>query len=429
MALASIAPRRFGQNSPGAALIRRLAAVPAFFLFRLAAGVLLLKLSASRLPVGGFTVLSQLLFFAALVNTMAVGGVQNALVRQSAAAPDGEALARAYRAGFTIWGVTALLLAPGITLASGLISHLLIGDDSASAAVTAIALAALAAGPGQIWCSLLTGRQRATHSLLAQAIGLASGTAAAAWLIWRGSPQAAAAGFACGPLATMAVSGLLARRLALPAPRFVAWGPEIATLLRYSAAFTATAGYSATVLFFLRWWYRLQAGPVLLGYWLAANRISDMSTQLLGLAMVQLFLPHVTLSVHAWERHRLMLHYGLAGMAVMGAGAVVFALAARPLVHLFLSDAYLPAIPAIRIYMLGDMLRVWTLIAMYSAFAQGRPLRYALIEMSAFSLMLVLFALLGPLAGTQAPFFAYTASFLLMAVAAACLGLRSRQRG
>lgn len=407
-------------------MIRRLAAVPAFFLFRLAAGVLLLKLSASRLPVGGFTVLSQLLFFAALVNTMAVGGVQNALVRQSAAAPDEGALGRAYRAGFTIWGVTAALLAPGITLASGLISHLLIGDDSARAAVTAIALTALAAGPGQIWCSMLTGRQRATHSLLAQAIGLSSGTLCAAWLIWRASPQAAAAGFTSGSLVTMAVSGLLARRLPLPMPRFLAWGPEIATLLRYSAAFTATAGYSAAVLFFLRWSYRLQAGPVLLGYWLAANRISDMSTQLLGLAMIQLFLPHVTLSVHARERQRLMLRYGLAGMAVMGAGALVFALAARPLVHLFLSDAYLPAIPAIRIYMLGDMLRVWTLIAMYSAFAQGRPMRYALIEISAFSLMLLLFPLLRPLVGTQAPFFTYTASFFLMAVAAACLGLRSR---
>ncbi|WP_343614781.1 hypothetical protein [Novosphingobium sp.] len=32
-----------------------------------------------------------------------VGGVQNALVRQSAAAPDMDALSHTYRAAFTIW--------------------------------------------------------------------------------------------------------------------------------------------------------------------------------------------------------------------------------------------------------------------------------------------------------------------------------------
>jgi hypothetical protein len=43
------------------------------------------------------------------------------------------------------------------------------------------------------------------------------------------------------------------------------------------------------------------------------------------------------------------------------------------------------------------MLRVWTLIAMYSAFARGQPIRYALIEMAALTLMLMLVPLLSPL--------------------------------
>jgi hypothetical protein len=430
--VAPLTPCGFGQShhrgQGSGQLIRRLAAVPAFFLFRLGAGVLLLKLSASGLPVGGFTVLSQLLLFAALVNSMAVGGVQNALVRQSAAAADHDALVRGGHAALSIWCGACALLAPAIALGAGAISHMLIGSDAARHSVLAIGLAALVAGPGQIWCSMLTGRGHPGQSLLAQGAGLAAGTLGAVWFIRHGAPQGAAVAFACGPLVAMAAAALGVRRLRLPLPRPLAWGPEIVTLLRYSAAYTATASYGAGVLFVLRWYYRAHFGSVALGYWLAANRISDLSTQLLGLAMVQLFVPHIAVSQNHDERRRLLLRYGLAGVAVMGTGALTFSLAARPLVHIFLSDAYLAAIPAIRIYMVGDMLRVWTLLAMYDAFARGQPVRYALVEMAAYTVMLMLVPLLGATAGQQAPFLGYLSSFAIMAAGVTGLFLAGSRR-
>lgn len=116
--------------------------------------------------------------------------------------------------------------------------------------------------------------------------------------------------------------------------------------------------------------------------------------------------------------------WGVAAMLLAPGIAMASGLISHRLVHIFLCDAYLPAIPAIRIYMVGDMLRVWTLIAMYSAFARGQPVRYALIEMAALTLMLMLVPLLSPVAGAKAPYLAYTASFAIMAVAMACAWLR-----
>ena len=70
------------------ALAALLAPVPAYFCFRIASGLLLLKLSASFLSVDDFATFMQFLLFASLLNMVAVGGTQNGLIRQAAAASD-----------------------------------------------------------------------------------------------------------------------------------------------------------------------------------------------------------------------------------------------------------------------------------------------------------------------------------------------------
>ena len=60
--------------------------VAAYFTLKIAFALCLLKLSANALPVTGFTVFSQLMFFAALLNVLALCGAQGGLIRQAAAA-------------------------------------------------------------------------------------------------------------------------------------------------------------------------------------------------------------------------------------------------------------------------------------------------------------------------------------------------------
>ena len=81
----------------------KLAWVPVFFGLRVALAIGLLKLSASFLPVSGFTVFSQLTLFAALLNVLALCGAQNGVIRQAAAARDTDELLSAQSAAFAIW--------------------------------------------------------------------------------------------------------------------------------------------------------------------------------------------------------------------------------------------------------------------------------------------------------------------------------------
>lgn len=367
--------------------MRTLASVPAFFALRVAAALGLLKLSASLLPVSGFAVFSQLMLFAALLNVLALCGAQNGVVRQAAAAKDAEDLMRTQSAAFAIWSVAAPLILLPILLARGLVSRIVVGSPEQWPTLLAVAAVVIVGAPSGVWCSLLTGRKRVAQSLSAQAAGLVAGSLAAAWRITDHDAAGAALAFASGSLVTSAVALPLALRLGLPlVPRRWRW-PAVATLLRYSAAIAATTGYASIVAFGLRWIYREHFGVTQLGYWLASSRVSDMSTQLFGLFMIQLFVPHLATMPDERQRRRFLVRCWALGAGVMTGFLAVFSLASGPLIHLFLSDAYLPAAPIIRTYMIGDVLRVLPSLAMHTAFANGQPLRYAGIEMGALTVM------------------------------------------
>ncbi len=400
--------------------------MPLFFVVRVASALLLLKLSATHLPVHGFTVFAQLLAFAALLNLIAVGGTQNGVIRQAAAAADDAALAAVHGAALAIWVIAAPVIFIAVAFGGSAIADLLIDAPQRWGLVIALAALALMAGPGQIWCSILSGRDRAAYSLSAQAVGLLAGTGAAAWLIARHDPASAALAFAAGPLVTMALAFLFARPLHLALAPVAIVKTEARRLLGYSAAIAATTGFSAIVLFGLRSVYRDHFGVTALGYWMAANRISDLSTQFLGLFLLQFFVPHVATLTDADAKRRLILRCAAAGTAVMGTAILVFWVASGPLVHLFLSDVYRPAIPVIRIYMIGDMLRVWVSLAMFAAFAAGKPGRYAAIEIATLAMMAAIALVLIGLGDPRAPQFGYAGAYAASALLAALVFLVRR---
>jgi O-antigen/teichoic acid export membrane protein len=392
----------------------RHAPIPVYFGLRVASALILLKLSTMFLSVQDFANFTQFVAFAALLNMAVIAGAQNGLIRQSAAARDDAALAEVHSAGLAIWLAAVVLLGVPLALMSRGISHVLTGTDRYWAVIIGITALALAAGPGQICSSLLSGRKQVAQSLGAQALGILVGTAAAAWFIVRGDFVDAALGFASGPLVATIAAVAFAARLPLR------WRPRtsgIRPLLGYSAAMASTLSFTAVVLFALRWFYRDRFDATELGYWLAANRISDMSTQLLGLFMLQLFVPQLAVVTGEAERARLILRYGAVGAVLTGAALVVFLVAGRPLVHVFLSDAYLPAIPGIRLYMLGDFLRVWVSLAMFSAFAAGKPGRYAAIEIATLAVMAALTLVLAASGEVLAPQIGYAGAYAVSALA------------
>jgi O-antigen/teichoic acid export membrane protein len=395
----------------------RLASVPVYFGFKIASAIFLLKICASYLTVRGYGEFAQLVQFGTLLNLLAVAAVQNGLIRQSAAAErDEEELAGIHGAALIIWAAAALLLLPPLCLGSRLVSSILVGSPDSWSAVIAITALSLTAGPGQIWCSILSGRKRVATSLVAQASGLCAGVAIATVFVVRGEPQAAATAFSAGPLLTLLVAAREIGRLRLKIPTRAAALDHVVPLIRYSTAFGATSGYTALVLFGLRSVYRHHFGATALGYWIAANRISDMSTQLLGLFFIQFYVSHVANLHDEADRRAFVVRCWAAGAALMTFAFLVFWIAGRQLVPLFLSSAFLPATPIIQTYLLGDVLTVWAALAMYTAFARGRPAQYAAIEMATVSLMAVIAMALIAAGDPRAPQLAYVSAYAVTAI-------------
>jgi O-antigen/teichoic acid export membrane protein len=391
----------------------RLGAIGLFFALRIGCALILLKLAASRLSVAGFADFSQYLAFASLVTLLAVGGTQNGLIRQVAAARSRAELEETLAAAAGIWVAASLVLLALGLVAAGSIGVVLVGRDREGAAIVALTLAAIFAGPGQIRCSMLSGQGKMISSLAIQSVGLLAGAAGAAVFALRGDPAAAALAFACGSLVpSIPVLPLALRPLAHPP--FVALATQAKQLLRYSLAFGTVAAATPLTLFALRWQFRGDFGGVALGQWLSANRISDLSTQLIGLFMLQVFVPHVAQLTDHVARRRFTLICGASGMAIMALPLIAFSVAAEPLVKLFLAPSFLPAIPAIRTYMAGDMLRVWTSMAIFTAFAAGRAERYAALELAVLGSIAVLSMVLmgqGFASGPQWAYFATHAAF------------------
>lgn len=360
--------------------------IPAFFGVKVVSGLLLLKFSAVYLSVPCFTVFSQLLLFSALLNMVSVGGSQNGIIRQVAANSGEHLVPDISAAAFAIWaGASALILVISLGFASN-IAGFLTGSNQHAWAIIWVAILSVAGSPGQIFCSILTGMGRSAKSLLAQGCGLACGTIAASALLVAKEPAWAVIGFCGGQVLTAMIAALLLGRVDMTRAHVERIVLEVKALCRYSAAFVTVALTSSLTLFALRFAYRESFDAEQLGYWMVANRISDTSTQFLGLYMSQIFLPTYAAHIGDAAGKRILKQNWAIATATMAALPLAFLTAPEFFLSLFLSVKYVPAISAITIYMVGDALRATTSLAVHAAFAKARLARYILIEISSLGL-------------------------------------------
>lgn len=394
--------------------------VAAFFALKLVLGVVILVAAARALSVADFAIFSQLLVLLAFLVTLATGGVQHGVIRQVAVAGQSSiaAVQAVVRAGLFIWaGIGALLIVAATMLASRL-SVLLIGSPSAGFAIPWLAVLAVGTGLGTLLCAILTGQGRPIASLVAQAVGLTAATALALLFLVRHQPVAAAMGFAAGPvLTTLCAIAFVGRtaRDALRSGRDLA--ASVRQLLGFSGAFLATAALMPLTLLALRSMYREAFGLELLGYWLAANRISDVNTQLLGLYLTQEYLPKASRAADEADRHKLAVGAFVMASVAMLAALAVFSLAPAVWITLFLSAKFVPAAGFMQGYFLGDVLRVASSLAAYTALAHKRLFLYVSIEALAAAGIAAFVIVLTTLRLPYGPAVAYAATYGILAAA------------
>ena len=397
----------------------------AFFGLKVLLALVLLKLSAAGLDAHGFALFSQFLLFSALLNLVGSGGVQNGLVRQIASAAGDPAASRtAFRAALEIWVAVSCLAIPAILLRDE-VSVLLIGNGEGAWIVPWIVVAAVLNGLGQLFNAVLIGSCRLAANAGSQAAGLTLGTAIAVFFLMRGEAGQAVIGFAVGSLATTVCSGLLSRNSAAltrgAAGNLVA---ERRWLVAYSGAFVFAASLTPIVLFGLRYFYRDSFGVDAVGDWLVANRVSDVSTQLLGLFMAQWFLPQLARTPEGPGAMVLARQAFGIGTVVMLSFVAIFAIGAGIWVPMLLSAQYIAASGFIAAYMLGDALRVSASIALHGALARRRLWTYVGVEMVSAGLLAVITGVFIYAGWRSAPVVGYLSTFGLIAVV--CLGFHLR---
>ncbi len=392
-------------------------AVGVFFSLKFALGLALIGISSARLSIAGFVAFSQLFLFFALLSTIAAAGVQNGLVRQIAFA-NGDRVAehRAVAAAVRIWAASSLLLILLSTVFRTNISLMLIGDTTLASIVPYITLVAATGGVGILACSILAGRQRAPTSLILQSIGLVVGGLLCVWRLLAGDPIGAVLGYAAGPLVTSVLAATIVRRAGFRFGAAEGQWSELVLLLGYSLTFLAIAVIMPVTLFMLRVVYRETFGTDQLAYWLAANRVSDVTSQILGLYMSQVFLPQITRELELQKTRHVIFTTLFIASAVMIAGWALFTLAAPFFVITFFSEKYLPAIPFINGYLLGDALRVTASLVMHFMLAR-RCLRWAVgIELGTALFLIIYMLLLIGLGRAEAPYWAYPSTYATIAV-------------
>lgn len=393
-----------------------------FFGLKLVLGLVILVAAARALPVADFAIFSQLLVLLAFLVTLATGGVQHGMIRQVAVSQqDGDAgFHSTIKAGLIIWAVVGTVLIFVIAMLAHRLSVLLIGTDDGGWVIPWLAVLAVGTGLGTLLCAILTGQGRPVASLASQALGLVIATGIALYFLVAGQPIAAAAGFAAGPLLTTIGAALFVGR---PVFESIRLGRDlraaVSQLLGFSFAFLVTAALMPLTLLALRAIYRESFGLELLGYWLAANRISDVNTQLLGLYLTQEYLPKAAAAGDRTARRALVVRSFGVATAAMLVGLGAFSAAPELLITLLLSAKFVSAASLMQWYFLGDVLRVTSSLATFTALAHRRLILYVSIEAVAAGTLATAVVALTALGFQDGPGIAYAATYAIIAATTA----------
>lgn len=388
-----------------------------FFLAKLLSGLAIITASANWLPVRAFADFTQLGLFLAYLTLVASGGVVNGVIRQVAAHDDANDRRRVLHAAALIWVVASISTMTIAVVFAGPLSQLLSGSQRFAGLIVALTVCSNIAGLGQLLCGALTGMGRVVLSLFYQAAGLVAGVAICLTGLYNNDVAFATLGFAAGPMLTTLLALLSLRESIFSKGRWSAITGEAGVQLRFAGAFLISASVPPLILFSLRYIYREAFGVTPIAYWLLANRVSDINTQIVGLYLAQIFLPMLTATPSLDQRRlvgrALRLCVGVSLLAL-----ATFMLVGDPLMRLVFHNQLARSQSYIAAYLFGDALRAIVSMAMVCSLARNRPHIYALIEIVAYVLFAAVFMILISARVVDAPFIAYPLAFAIAGVIA-----------
>jgi O-antigen/teichoic acid export membrane protein len=147
------------------------------------------------------------------------------------------------------------------------------------------------------------------------------------------------------------------------------------------------------------------------GYWQAVAKISDAYMLFIGVILINSLLPRLSSLHEAARALRILLQFGalLLGVFVLGCG-VIYAVRDHLLLIVY-SEQFLTASNLVLPQLIGDTLKVTTLLLYYYLLSRGRVLIVFVSELALGVVLYVLYLVMVPSYGAIAPVYAYAGAY------------------
>ena len=405
-------------DEPGHRRCALLDASPYLFLLlstavRLAAGLVLLKYIAWQFGLSTFGLLTQVMGVAAIFYMFSGGGISNGVIRNISAGLSAAERRRWMSAGTTITVLFSIALAV-VALALSLFgSTAIFGDPEYAPVFLGIAAAQILVGFGNLVLAYFSGigdtRTFAVVQIVANILSLVLLVVLTASIGLSG----AMFGLVVGPAIIGAVAlWCFFRQVAQPGMFRISWDSSLLkNLLAYAAVMASSVTAVPIAQLLIRTDMSERLGWNAVGYWQAVAKLSDAYMLFIGVILINYLLPRLSEQHEAASALRMLLRFGALLLAVFVAAAGVVYLVRNYLLLIVYSEEFLAASNFVLPQLVGDTLKVATLLLYYYFMSRGRVFIVFAAELALGVALYVLYLALAPSYGAIAPIYAYAAAY------------------
>jgi polysaccharide transporter, PST family len=380
---------------------------------RLAAGLVLLKYLAWQFGPSTFGLLTQVMGVAAIFYMFAGGGITNGVIRNISATSSELERRRWMSAGTTVTVVFSIALA-GIAAVFALFgARAIFGDPAYAPVFVGIAAAQILVGFGNLVLAYFSGigdnRTFATIQIVANILSLLLLIALTAGVGLGG----AVLGLVVAPATIGAVAlWRFFRRVADHGMFRITWDrPLLKNLMSYAAVMASSVTAVPIAQLLIRTDMSERLGWNAVGYWQAVAKLSDAYMLFIGVILINYLLPQLSNRHETSSALRMLLRFGLPLLGVFVAGCVAIYAVRNYLLLIVYSEQFLAAAEFLLPQLVGDTLKVATLLLYYFFMSRGRVLIVFASELTLGVALYVLYLVLAPSYGAVAPIYAYAASY------------------
>jgi PST family polysaccharide transporter len=391
---------------------------------RLATGLILLKYLAWQFGPSTFGLLTQVMGIAAIFYLFAGGGITNGVIRNVSASRSEDERRRWMAAATTITVLASIVLAMAAIALAFFGSSAVFGQSGYGPVFIGISAAQVLVGFGNLalgyFSAMGDNRTFATIQIVGNILSLLLLVVLTQGMGLSGAVLALIVGQSViGAVALWRFSWQVAPREMF----HIIWDRAALTdLLSYAAVTASSVTAVPLAQLLIRVDMSVRLGWEMVGYWQAVAKISDANMAFVSVVMINYLLPQLSSRRETASARRFLLRFGamMLGIFILTCG-LIYVLRGYLLLIVY-SEQFLKASSLVLPQLVGDALKVATLLVYFYFISRGRVLIVFVCELALGITLYAVYLLIVPTYGPSAPIYAFAAAYAgLFAVMAGLL--------